>query len=137
MLIAHTDGSSGDDVSGIGYTIEDTSEQTECGKRTLFGEYTSMEAEYHALVEALRIASQRFESETCITVWSDCKPLVRKLNGSEDNSNKWQRYREGCLWLLKKFDSWSIEYLPREENKSAHELARLALKQGRAKNSDE
>lgn len=91
-----------------------------------------MEAEFHALIEALRVASIESDERTYCEAYSDAKPLVRKMRGNEKRSGDWQQYYESCHWLLDKFDDWELNYCPRGSNKDAHDLARQALTKGRA-----
>lgn len=100
--------------------------------RVLQGEYTSMEAEFHALVEALRVASIESENGTKCEIYSDCEPMVRKMHGDQRLPNDWQKYYESCHWLLGKFDKWELHYCRRNSNTDAHNLARQGLKKGRA-----
>jgi hypothetical protein len=91
-----------------------------------------MEAEFHALVEAVRLASIRSDSREYCEVYTDAKPLVTKICGSESNSGDWADYRASALWLLNKFDDWEVNHTSRRMNGDAHDLAREALFDGRA-----
>lgn len=128
-IYCYTDGARGDYCSGIGYSIN--GEVSVSGCRTLDGTYTSMEAELHALLEGVRVASIRSESRGCIIVYTDCKPLVRKLTGSQREYGDWAEYRKSSQWLLNKFECWEVRYCSREKTECAHNLARKALKEGR------
>lgn len=116
-------------MSGIGYIIEGDIDVAD--NRTIYGSYTSMEVEFYALVEALRIASQRFESDTRAIAYTDAKPLRDKMCDDERHRDEWQTYYDSCHWLLGKFAEWEIRYVPRGGNADAHELARRALHEGR------
>jgi ribonuclease HI len=102
------------------------------GCREFHGEYSSMEAEYYAVAEALRVASVRSSGCERVTVYSDCKPLLSKLRGDERCYGDWAEYYTSCQWLLGKFAEWELVYCPRENNRDAHELARTALERGRS-----
>jgi ribonuclease HI len=119
-------------VSGVGYVLE--GEISHSGWRYFEGEFTSMEAEHLALVEGLRIAANRSESREYCEAYSDAKPLVNKMRGSERCLDEWAERRASCQWLLDKFDSADLYYCPRGCNEDAHELARTALRRGRAEN---
>lgn len=128
-IYCYTDGARGDYYSGIGYTLNgeiDTS-----GRRTLDGTYTSMEAELHALLEAVRVAAVESESQEAITVYTDCEPLVTKLTGPQRETDDWGDYRKSAHWLLEKFDSWDVRHCSRRQTEQAHDLARAALQEGR------
>lgn len=128
-IYCFTDGSRGETVSGIGYVLSGAVEAE--GARILDGEFTSMEVELHALLEAVRVATIRSSSRESITIYTDCEPLVRKLRDAQTNGARWERYRESALWLLGKFDSWDIRHTDRDMVEDAHDLARAALERGR------
>lgn len=90
-----------------------------------------MDAEYFALVEGVRVATVHSSSRQYCEAYSDAKPLVDKMRGANTNSGKWSDYYVSANWLLDKFDDWSLNYRPREHNEDAHELARMALREGR------
>jgi ribonuclease HI len=127
-IVVYTDASRGDQCSGLGYVL--TGEVSLDGKKVLMGTHTSMEAEYHALTEALRVASIESPSRTKVEAYTDCKPLVTKMRVPDDNED-WFDRRRGCHRLLNKFDDWELEYVPRGGNEKAHDLAREALFEGR------
>lgn len=129
MVCIYADASSGQFVSGVGYVISGEVEYS--GNRIFYEQLTSMEAEFLAVVEGLRIAANRVESREYCEAYSDAKPLTKKLNGSQECSGEWRERRESARWLLDKFDSWNVYYCPRECNEDAHQLARAALLRGR------
>lgn len=93
-----------------------------------------MEAEYYALAEGLRVASARSDSREYCEAYSDCKPLVDKMNGSERCRDDWEDYQASFGWLVGKFDDWELNHCDRRMNEDAHELARQALHHGRNSN---
>jgi ribonuclease HI len=125
----YVDAARDDEVSGIGYSI--SGEFSTYGKKFMVGNYTSMEAEFHALVEAVRVASMESSHREYCEVHTDAQPLTTKLCGSQDESGDWSDYRESAHWLLDKFDSWDVVYTSRSSNETAHGLARKALFNGR------
>jgi ribonuclease HI len=127
--IIYVDASRDDQIAGLGYTIDGDVDIS--GRRYMVGHYTSMEAEFHALVEALRIASQESEHNEYVEVYTDCEPLVRKVCGGREERADWEQYRQSALWLLDKFDSWELKHTDRRSNEQAHNLARDALFAGR------
>lgn len=128
-IIVHTDASRGDQCSGLGYVLSGQIETS--GNMVLMGTHTSMEAEYYALIEGLRIASIESDDRSGVVAYTDAKPLVTKMREPDGNSQDWYDRRKSCHWLLNKFDSWELEYVPREHNEDAHQLARTALFEGR------
>lgn len=131
-IVVYVDAARGDQCSGLGYTI--SGEKHLSGNKVMMGTYTSMEAEYHALTEALRVASIKSESRECVEAYTDCKPLVDKMRVPDANSQDWYDRRQGCHRLLNKFDEWELECISRSRNEDAHELAREALFEGRERN---
>ena len=123
----YTDAARDDDVAGFGWKIVSDSEIIE-GNRYLIGNYTSMEAEYYALLDGLRFAKQQDDRE--IDVYIDCQPLVGKMR-TPDSKKIWYDRRRGCHRMLNKFDTWSLSWIPREQNERANRLAYEALETGR------
>jgi len=123
----YTDAARDDDISGLAWVITHNGETVE-GNRFLTGNYTSMEAEYFALLDGLRFA--RRESRGTVDVRLDCQPLVKKMRVPDSNV-LWYDRRQGCHRLLNKFDDWSMEWVPRENNERANRLAYEALETGR------
>jgi ribonuclease HI len=128
----YTDASKGDGVFGIGYVLElDTGEQIS-EKRYVLGQYSSMDAEWFALMQGLDVAQQHIsEDEDSIFVFIDCKPLVEKIRNPDDlYEDKWYTYRKRALNRLFEFDFWDLLWEARsstKENQLANRLAREAL----------
>lgn len=131
--VVYVDASRDDHVSGIGYTIRGKNIDIQDNKY-LEGHYTSMEAEFHALVEAVRVASQASDDREECEVYTDCEPLVRKVCGGPDERRDWEQYRQSARWLLNKFETWELRHTSRDFNEDAHQLARDALREGRDQN---
>lgn len=127
--VIYVDAARDDQVTGLGYTI--TGEVSIEGNKYMKGHYTSMEAEFHALVEAVRIASIESDSRAKCEIHTDVKPLIHKMRTPDESSEEWREYRESFQWLIGKFDSYRLGWCGREHNTKAHELAREALDEGR------
>lgn len=125
----YTDAARDDDVAGMGWEIVLSNGETHEHSRYLVGNYTSMEAEYFALLDGLRYARRHDENE--IEAYCDCKPLVQKMRVPDGNSQDWYERRRGCHRLLNKFDEWELEWMPRGSNETADRLAYEALEAGR------
>ncbi len=130
-ITIYTDASRDDQCSGLGYVI--SGEVTMADNKILMGTYTSMEAEYHALVEALRVASINSSERRCVSLYVDVKPLTTKMRYPDEKSQDWRDRRKGFHWLANKFDEWELEYVSRTMNEDAHDLARQALFEGRGR----
>lgn len=128
-IVIYVDAARDDQIAGLGYVIR--GEVSLSGQKYLTGHYTSMEAELHALLEAVRLASIESEHREYCEVYTDCKPLRTKICDDAGDSEDWQDYQTSALWLLNKFDSWEVNYTARSSNEEAHELAREALFDGR------
>ena len=128
-IIIYVDAARDDQIAGLGYVIR--GEVSIEGHKYLTGHYTSMEAELHALLEAVRLASIDSEYREYCEVYTDAKPLVGKIEGNTGDREDWEQYQQSALWLLNKFDSWEVNWCSRGSNEEAHELARKALYQGR------
>lgn len=128
-LIITVDAARDDFIVGIGYTFSGAIELE--NKKYIRGNHTSMVAEYYALVEAARLATVHYQNSWEVTIYTDCEPLVSKMCGSEPTWGDWEDRREGCMWMMNKFDSWDILYRPRSNHGRAHRLAREALFEGR------
>lgn len=125
----YSDAARDDEVAGMAWEIilDDGSEVT--GKRYLHGDYTSMEAEYYAMLDGLRYALR--EEHEIVKVRTDCEPLVEKMRVPDGYSQTWYDRRRGCHRLLNKFESWEMKWTPRSSNTNADRLAYEALEEGR------
>ena len=123
----YTDAARDDDIAAMAWRIVLDDGDTIEDSRYITGNYTSMEAEYFALLDGLRIA-RRYGQK--VSVYTDCEPLVRKMRVPDDDL-EWHERREGCHRLLQKFESWEMEWTPRSNNSRADRLAYEALERGR------
>lgn len=125
----YTDAARDDDIAAMGWEIVLADGTIHKDSRYIVGTYTSMEAEYYALLDGLRYA--RYHDETYIEVLCDCQPLVEKMRFPDGNDQDWYDRRRGCHRLLNKFDDWSLDWTPRSSNTTADRLAYEALERGR------
>jgi len=104
-------------VSGDGVVAE-------AGERT--GRATNNRAEYEALIAGLEAAADYGFDE--IEVRGDSELIVRQVRGEYDaNDPDLRERRVRVRELLSRFESWSIEHVPREINSRADDLASDAL----------
>ncbi|WP_135364138.1 ribonuclease HI [Halosimplex halophilum] len=104
-------------VSGDGIVAE--------GGHTI-GRATNNQAEYEALIEGLRVASDYGFDE--VDVRGDSELIVKQVRGEWDtNDPDLREYRVTVRELLTGFEEWSLEHVPREINDRADELANEAL----------
>jgi ribonuclease HI len=90
------------------------------------GTTTNNQAEYEALVRALRAARDLGFDE--VDVRGDSQLIVRQVRGEwNTNDPDLREYRVTVRELLQAFDRWTLQHVPREVNQRADELANEAL----------
>ena len=93
------------------------------------GTTTNNRAEYDALIRALEAARDYGFDE--VDVRGDSELIVKQVTGEYGVSNPHLRERRvRVMELLRSFDRWSIEYVPREINDRADDLANEAFDDG-------
>jgi len=125
----YTDAARDDDIAAMGWEIVLADGTVHKDNRYMYGSYTSMEAEYYALLDGLRYA--QYHDEAIVNVYCDCEPLIQKMRFPDSECQDWYDRRRGCHRLLNKFDDWSLEWTPRSGNTTADRLAYEALERGR------
>ena len=91
------------------------------------GETTNNVAEYLALLYALQEALQA--GYTGLTVKTDSELLARQINGQYKVRDPQLRlFHDLACHLVRSFHRWSIEHVPREQNRLADRLAGQAVK---------
>ena len=99
-----------------------------------FSEYyddaTNNEAEYSALIHGLHMAKEM--NVASISIYSDSQLIVNQVNGEfrVKHENMIPLHAEATE-LLDDFDSWSLEYIPRDDNAVADKLCKAAMMSGR------
>lgn len=114
--------------ASIGCTIMDSDGEEVFTVSERIGIATNNVAEYTALLEGLKKAIS--EKISKIKVKADSELMVKQMKGQYKVKNEALK----SLWIKaqevsKKFDSFSIEHVRREQNSRADELANLALDQ--------
>ncbi|WP_435117296.1 ribonuclease HI [Halolamina sp. C58] len=90
------------------------------------GRRTNNQAEYEALLRALRAARDLGLDE--IDVRGDSQLVVKQLRGEwNTNDPELRELRVTARELLREFDRWDVEHVPREINERADDLANEAL----------
>ena len=90
------------------------------------GETTNNDAEYQALIRALEAARDYGLDE--VDVRGDSQLIVKQVRGEWDaNEPPLRERRVRVRELLRAFDRWSLEHVPREINSRADELANDAF----------
>lgn len=125
---------------GVGYVLDCKTGATITGKRYVYGDYSSMGAEWLALMQGLDVSVDNITShDDEIFVYVDCDPLVDKMHEPADlYDDKWHARRKQTLGVLFEFEDYDVSWEQRastQQNKSADRLAREALWQARGDNS--
>jgi ribonuclease HI len=88
-----------------------------------FNQGTHNIAEYKALILGLRLA--RKHGARKVVVKGDSTLVVKQVNGDWKTKHPTlQPLRAKAKELLAEFESWSVEWIPRKENRRADELGR-------------
>jgi ribonuclease HI len=86
---------------------------------------TNNQAEYEALVVGLEILMAMKVRD--VEAFGDSNLVVQQLRGeSQCLDGKLNEYREKCVDMIRKFDTFCIEHIHREQNKMANGLAQQA-----------
>jgi len=90
------------------------------------GEMTNNQAEYRALILGLEEARQIGAEQ--ISIFADSELVVKQINGEYKVKNEGIRpLHAEAVKLLRTFGEYTIEHLPRDENRHADRLANLAI----------
>ena len=93
------------------------------------GRATNNQAEYEALIRALR-AARDYGFDT-VEVKGDSQLIVKQVTGAwNTNDPELREHRVTVRELLTEFDDWELSHVPREINERADELANEALDDG-------
>jgi ribonuclease HI len=127
-LVINIDGASRGNPgpAAIGVVIKDIRYRIIDSISRKIGNTTNNQAEYQAIIAALKRAEQLGARK--VSVKSDSELLVMQLNGRYrvKNAGLKPRYEE-AKELMRSFETITIRYIPREENSEADKLANLAL----------
>lgn len=95
-----------------------------------FGDATNNEAEYNALIRGLQIAEEMNVSQ--ISIFADSQLVVNQINGEfRVKHENMIPLHALALELLDHFNSWSVSYIPREDNTVADKLSKAGMMKGR------
>lgn len=112
--------------SGIGIIIFDESGKILVKFSSFIGFATNNEAEYHALIEALKKAIQLNAEK--VELHSDSELIVKQVKGVYSvRDEKLKTLHLRCVELLKNFKEFKITYIPRKLNVEADKLANEAI----------
>ena len=110
--------------SGIGIVIQSKSQKK--GFYFYTGLSTNNEAEYKALIRALKISITNGLKN--LNIFSDSELLCNQINGTyKVKSDTLKNFHKEATNLIKKVNTFSINYIPRTKNKEADKLANIAM----------
>ena len=114
--------------AAVGWVIVTSDGIAAEGSETI-GRATNNQAEYEALVRALRAARDYgFDS---LDVKGDSELIVKQVNGAwNTNDPELRELRVTARELLTNFDEWTLQHVPREINERADKLVNEALDDG-------
>jgi ribonuclease HI len=128
-VIIHADGLSRGNpgIAAIGATLKDGKGQLLAAISQGIGRATNNQAEYRALIAALREAHRLGATEA--SIYLDSELVVRQLSGRYRVKNAALKslHREAS-GLLGRLESFTISHVPRRQNAEADRLANAALK---------
>ena len=132
--VAYIDGGSRGNpgVAGYGVHVQDEGGVTVASLSENLGIRTNNFAEYSALIGALRYAlANEYDG---MRAYADSELMVRQINGvyKVKSPDLQPLFREAKA-LISKLKSFSIDHVPREQNREADRLANLAMDDGPAK----
>ena len=111
--------------AAIGVVIEDESGVAVSEIWRRIGETTNNRAEYLALIAGLEQAAKL--GADVLDLKLDSQLIVRQLNGEYRSKELTPLYKQ-TIRLLERFKSYTIEHVPRRENRMADALAKRALR---------
>jgi ribonuclease HI len=113
----YTDGASRSNPgkSASGYAVYDNDDNFLLGKSFYNGIKTNNAAEYLAIIAALESVSHEYGYDIEVNLYSDSELAVKQLKGSYKVKNPdLKKLNEEAVYLLKKFEIYSLFNVPRE-----------------------
>ena len=127
-LIIYTDGAARGNPgpAAIGVILKDETGKALANISRCLGATTNNQAEYQAIIAGLEKAISL--SAKNVTIKSDSELVVKQINGLYKIKNTALRpFYQKVVQLIGSLESFSITYIPREQNRKADELANKAL----------
>jgi ribonuclease HI len=113
--------------AGAGFVVYDEDGVEVWRDSAYLGEMTNNMAEYEAMVRALLKANK--SNVKNVSVYSDSLLVVNQVLGTYKIKNATlQGYAEKVKNLIRTFDRFAVQYIPREKNKVADKLAKEGIK---------
>jgi phosphoribosylglycinamide formyltransferase-1 len=127
-IFIYTDGGSRGNPgpAAAAFVLRDEAQNELAAQGFFLGEATNNYAEYSAIVKALEAAG-KFAAGN-VVIYCDSELAVRQINGHYKVKNENIRpLFEQVMELLCKFESWQVQFIPREKNQKADALVNRAL----------
>ncbi|MFC0523225.1 RNase H family protein [Pontibacillus salicampi] len=126
MIEVYVDGASQGDPgpSGAGVYIKQSGNHFD--HSIFLGTMSNHEAEFHAVIHALRICQQQFPNDI-ISIRSDSRLVVDAVEKSYTKKELFRPLLEELQQLGTLFPIYFIKWIPNKQNKRADELARQAI----------
>lgn len=128
LLKIYTDGAARGNPgpAGAGWVILGDQGRELVQKKKYLGELTNNQAEYQALLYALEDAQKLGGKGLCL--FADSELMVRQINGDYKVKNEGLKpLFQKALLTLSKFQEYTINHIPREQNAKADQLANEAI----------
>ena len=129
QCLIHVDGGSRGNPgpAGTGVVLRDAATGKPMHEAGYFlGNTTNNVAEYRGLIKALQVAAQLHAST--VHIHSDSQLLVRQIMGQyRVKAPQLKPLYDQARKALEQFTRWRVDYVPREENTRADELANQAM----------
>ena len=117
-------------TSGIGGVFYQDGNEIETFSE-FFGDATNNEAEYNALIRGLQIANEL--NVASINIYADSLLVVNQVNGEfKVKHENMIPLHAIATDLLDKFDLWTLEHIPRDDNSVADKLSKAGMMKGRS-----
>ncbi|WP_445493040.1 reverse transcriptase-like protein [Niallia sp. 03133] len=94
------------------------------------GNMSNHEAEYHALIKALEICVEK--NYQTVSFRTDSQLVNQAVEKQFVKNKQYAPLLEQALLLTKKLDLFFMKWIPSSNNKTADELARIAIRQNTA-----
>ncbi|MCK8824489.1 ribonuclease HI family protein [Fuchsiella alkaliacetigena] len=112
--------------AGIGVVILNKNEEVIEEAADYIGETTNNVAEYRALLKGLKLAQQ--QEATIVNLYADSQLVIKQLTGEyRVLSENLKSYYQQADQLLTEFTDYTLNHIPRQDNKAADRLANLAI----------
>jgi len=128
-VVIYADGASlgNPGLAAIGATIKDEQGRLVASVSQRIGRTTNNQAEYRATIAALEEAIRLGATEA--NIYLDSELLVKQINGEyRVKKPALKPLYQQVKQLQSRLENFTIAHIPRQQNKEAHNLAHLALR---------